>query len=144
MHSQRSWRRIRFTVGFGLALAIALDTAIQLLAKLAILRLPPGLSLWEAAGHLLDQKIVLGLAILTLGQFVNWLRVLESADLSFALPITSLSYVSVCGLSAICFDEAVGPLKIAGIAIVLLGVWCVSSTSAAPAGNPGPNRRTDV
>lgn len=123
---RRSWRRIPATVGFGLALAIVLDTAIQLLAKLAIASLPATSSLWEAAGHLIDQKIVLVLAILTVGQLVNWLRVLESAELSYALPITSLSYISVCGLSNLLFGESVGFLKLAGIVIVLAGVWCVS------------------
>jgi drug/metabolite transporter (DMT)-like permease len=125
---RRAWRRLPATVGFGLALAIVLDTAIQLLAKLAISSLPPTSSLWEAAGHLIDQKIVLVLAILTVGQLVNWLRVLESAELSFALPITSLSYISVCGLSNVLFDERVGFLKLAGIVTVLAGVWCVSRT----------------
>jgi drug/metabolite transporter (DMT)-like permease len=125
---RRSWRRFPATVGFGLALAIALDTAIQLLAKLAIASLPPTSSLWEAAGHLINQKIILVVAILTVGQLVNWLRVLESAELSYALPITSLSYISVCALSNLFFGESVGPLKLLGIVTVLAGVWCVSRT----------------
>lgn len=127
----RELRRIPLAVSFGLAAAIALDTAIQLLAKLAIASVPAGSSLWEAARHLVGQKIVLVLAILTIGQLINWLRVLQRADLSFALPITSLSYVSVCVLSKIYFAETLGPLKVAGVASVLLGVWCVSRTSDA-------------
>jgi drug/metabolite transporter (DMT)-like permease len=131
---RRAWRRLPATVGFGLALAIVLDTAIQLLAKLAIASLPATSSLWEAAGHLIDQKIILVLGILSIGQLVNWLRVLESAELSFALPVTSLSYISVCALSSFFFGESVGPLKLLGIVVVLAGVWCVSRTGRPAAG----------
>src|SRR4051794_14513414 len=131
---RRSWRRFPATVGFGLALAIVLDTAIQLLAKLAIASLPPTSSLWDAVGNLIDQKIILVVAILTVGQLVNWLRVLESAELSYALPITSLSYISVCALSSFFFGESVGSLKLLGIVIVLAGVWCVSRTGPPATG----------
>src|SRR4051794_10392583 len=101
-------RRTSVAVALGLPLAILLDTVIQLLCKLAISSLPSTSSLWVAAGHLIDQKVIFVVALLMVGQLVNWLWVLDSAELSFALPMTSLSFVSVCVLSNIYFDESIG------------------------------------
>jgi drug/metabolite transporter (DMT)-like permease len=64
-------------------------------------------------------------------QLVNWLKVLDHADLSYAKPFTSLSYVTVCVLSVLLLDEHIAPLQIVGIVIVVAGVWCVSQTRRA-------------
>ena len=61
-------------------------------------------------------------------QMINWLKVLDDADVSFALPITALSYVSVAAVSAIWLGEAVTPGKAGGVALILSGVYLVSRT----------------
>ena len=61
-----------------------------------------------------------------LSQLFNWLKVLERADLSYAQPITSLSYVSVCILSAALLHEHIGASKTIGVLCVLCGVLLVS------------------
>ena len=61
-------------------------------------------------------------------QFVNWMWVLSNADLSFAQPFTALSYVAVSGCAAFYFHEHVGPLRIVGIVLVLIGVMFVASS----------------
>jgi undecaprenyl phosphate-alpha-L-ara4N flippase subunit ArnF len=110
----------------GLALAIILDTAGQLLWKFCVASLPPSSDLWQIAESVLRQPLFIVLAGIFLCQLVNWMKVLEHADLSFVQPVTSLSYVTVCVLSAIWFDEHIGIAKTAGILCVLCGVWLVS------------------
>ncbi|HEX9396340.1 MAG TPA: EamA family transporter [Burkholderiales bacterium] len=101
---------------FRLALAIVLDTAVQLLWKVAALQLP-ALS-----------PLLLLVAALFGWQLLNWLRVLESSDLSYSQPITALSLVTVFILSALYLGESVDLTKILGTGFVLAGVWFISRT----------------
>src|SRR5712671_101861 len=68
-------------------------------------------------------------------QLVNWPKVLDHADLSYAKPFTSLSYVTVCCLSVLLLGEHVAPMQIVGIVVVIAGVWCVSMTRPATLGS---------
>lgn len=86
---------------------------------------------------MLHQPWFIVLAAIFLLQLFNWMKVLEHADLSFAQPITSLSYVTVCVLSAILFGEHIGAVKIAGVLCVLAGVWLVSQGEPQAQDNPG-------
>ena len=54
--------------------------------------------------------------------------VLSNADLSYAQPVTSLSYVSVFFLSVVYLKEATDLIQIAGIIFVVAGVWFISQT----------------
>jgi drug/metabolite transporter (DMT)-like permease len=101
---------------FQLALAIVLDTAVQLVWKLAALQLP-ALS-----------PLLLLVAALFAWQLVNWLQVLEGSDLSYSQPITALSLVSVFILSALFLGERVDATKVIGTCLVLAGVWFISRT----------------
>jgi drug/metabolite transporter (DMT)-like permease len=112
----------------GLVLAIALDTAVQLFWKMAALRMPDSISSWASIEVILQEPLFLVVAILLAAQFVNWLTVLNQADLSYSQPITSLSYVSVCVLSTLYLDETVGLLQLAGIALIFVGVWFIART----------------
>ena len=111
---------VRRALALRLALAIALDTAVQLLWKMAAMELAAGMLLLVAA--------------LFACQLANWLRVLEQADLSYAQPITSLSFVSVLLVSVLYLGERLDALKVVGIALVLAGVWFISR---------GPHRTSD-
>jgi drug/metabolite transporter (DMT)-like permease len=119
---------IPLKLGIGLALAIALDTAGQIVLKLAVLQVPETSSLWATVEAAFRQPLFLAAAIIMIWQLINWLQVLDGADLSFVQPITSLSYVTVCGLSVFYLGENVDFLQVMGIAIVLAGVWCVGLT----------------
>jgi len=121
----------------GLALAILLDTGIQILWKFAALSLPPGNLLLADFVHLLTQPLFIGVAVMLVLQLVNWTLVLASADLSYAQPITALSYISVLGLSALVLHENISPEKIAGVIIVLIGVWLISRTEHRTDGRDG-------
>jgi drug/metabolite transporter (DMT)-like permease len=109
-----------------LAIAIGLDTLGQLLWKLAATRLPATLSP-DALLHSIARDplplLVIGVFLL---QLINWLLVLERVDLSYAQPLTALSYVSVCLLSAWLFGERLDVHKGLGVLLVLMGVALVS------------------
>lgn len=123
----RPARSQRLGVGIGLALAIVLDTVGQLLWKRAAARLPESLSPDVLLGALLRDPlplVVLGVFAL---QLVNWLLVLERADLSYAQPITSLSYVSVVFLSVWLLGERLDAVRLIGVSLVLLGVGLIGA-----------------
>ncbi|CAN5256617.1 hypothetical protein BH11PSE9_BH11PSE9_38670 [soil metagenome] len=125
-------------LAIGLALAIVLDTAVQLFWKFAVAGLPETATATAAVMAVLRQPWFLLVAGLFIAQLLNWLKVLEWADLSFAQPITSLSYISVCLLSAMFFGEHIGVAKMAGVACILAGVWLISrgEVRSAPAAVP--------
>jgi drug/metabolite transporter (DMT)-like permease len=117
----RHWIRI------GLLAAIALDTAGQLLWKQAALRLPESLSPAILFASLLRSPWPWVLLCVFALQLVNWLSVLERADLSAVQPFTSLSYVSVVLLSVWLFEERLDTGRLCGILLVLLGVGLVAA-----------------
>ncbi len=113
-------------LALGLGISIVLDTVAQLVWKAAALRLPPLTSGADMLQAVSRQPLFIVLGLLFLLQLLVWLKVLEHADLSFAQPITALSYVAVCGLSVLWFQETLDARKLAGIALVLAGVWFIS------------------
>jgi drug/metabolite transporter (DMT)-like permease len=115
----------------GLAVAVALDTGLQLVWKTGIAGLPDSSSVWQTALAIARNPIFIVVAVFMAAQLVNWLKVLDHADLSYAKPFTSLSYVTVCILSVLLLGEHIAPLQILGIVVVVAGVWCVSQTKRA-------------
>ena len=115
---------------FGLILAIALDTGVQLLLKMVASGISDEASQGEMLKATLSAPVFYVCALLMLLQLFNWLEVLKLSDLSYAQPISSLSYVSVYILSAIYFAEKIDALQIVGILIIVAGVWCISRTGS--------------
>jgi drug/metabolite transporter (DMT)-like permease len=124
----------------GLAVAIALDTGLQLVWKTGVADLPDTTSLRELVVAVALNPIFLAVIALMAAQLVNWLKVLDHADLSYAKPFTSLSYVTVCVLSVLVLGEHIAPLQIVGIAVVVAGVWCVSLTKRTTIGSEAEPR----
>jgi drug/metabolite transporter (DMT)-like permease len=116
------------SVVIGLWLAIVLDTGVQLCWKLAVLKVPESAGFMETVAQTLRQPFFIAAISMFAAQFINWMHVLSKADLSYAQPITALSYVSVAILSAIYLNETVSPVHMAGIVLILLGVWFISNT----------------
>jgi drug/metabolite transporter (DMT)-like permease len=125
--------RVPLRLVIGLAVAIALDTGLQLVWKTGIAELPDTTSPWELLVAIVRNPLFILVALLMGAQLVNWLKVLDHADLSYAKPFTSLSYVTVCVLSVLLLGERIAPLQIVGI-VVVVGVWCVSQTRRATLG----------
>ena len=121
-------RKFSTRLAAGLLIAIVIDTALQLVWKSAVLSLPHDGSLWLNVQAILQNPRFLFVLFLMGCQFFNWLMVLGDADLSYAQPVTSLSYVSVFLLSAFYLNEAADVFQIAGIIFVLAGVWFISQT----------------
>lgn len=71
--------------------------------------------------------IVLGIAIYVSGTFF-WLMVLSRVDLSFAYPMTSMSYILIVLSSWLILGEAISPLRIAGVMTVCVGVLLISQS----------------
>jgi drug/metabolite transporter (DMT)-like permease len=122
---------LNWRLSVGLLLAVALDTAVQFFSKTAVISVPDGPTIMATLEAVLDQPLFLLVIALMLCQLINWLLVLQVADVSFAKPFTSLSYVTVAIVSALFLDERLHPLQIVGIAVIILGVWCVARTEAA-------------
>ena len=115
-------------VWLGLTLAIAMDTCVQLCWKVAVEHIPDAIGLWESVYHILpDPFFQIALALFIL-QFFNWMIVLTRADLSYVQPITALSYLTVTGASIVLFHEQVSLLRVAGLCLILAGVWFISQT----------------
>src|SRR5215472_6611893 len=112
----------------GLLLAILIDTALQLVWKTAVLSLPNDGAPWLNVQAVLHNPLFIFVIFLMACQFFNWLTVLGNADLSYAQPVTSLSYVTVFCLSVLYLKEATDLIQIAGILLVLAGVWFISRT----------------
>jgi drug/metabolite transporter (DMT)-like permease len=129
-----SGARVPVRLVIGLAVAIALDTGLQLVWKTGIAGLPDTSSVWETLVAIALNPLFVVVAAFMGAQLVNWLKVLDQADLSYAKPFTSLSYVTVCILSVLLLGERIAPLQIVGIVVVVAGVWCVSQTSRATVG----------
>jgi drug/metabolite transporter (DMT)-like permease len=118
--------KVPLSVCVGLAIAIALDTAVQLCWKVAASRIPDTAGTLEMVVLMLRQPLFWGVLIMFFTQLFNWIKVLGRADLSYAQPITSLSFVSVCVLSACFLHEVVSLQHWAGIILILGGVWFIS------------------
>ena len=70
---------------------------------------------------------LLGLAFACLGvSFLCWFAALRLKPLSFLHPFAALVYVTVPGLAAFFFDEAISGPYIAGIACIMLGIYITS------------------
>ena len=127
--------RLTLPLTIGLAIAIALDTIVQLSWKTAVAEIPDvatswdAVTPWAAAEATLSQPMFLIVIGLLLCQLVNWLQVLGRADLSFAQPLTSLSRVTVCLTSVIFLDEKLSLMQFGGILFVCAGVWCITRSA---------------
>lgn len=118
-----------------------LGVAGQIVLKRAMLELGP-LSLRPetvvalAITLLLNPVVILGLGVTVSGTFL-WLIALSRVDLSYAYPFASLNYVLILAATWLLFGERPTLLRIAGVAIICLGVWAISRTPARTARSRG-------
>lgn len=122
------------TVWLALTMAIAMDTIVQLCWKFAVGQVPDTIGLWHSVVSVLHEPLFHVALLVFVLQFFNWMIVLAHADLSYAQPITALSYVTVSGASMAIFHEHLSPLHVVGLAMILIGVWVISRTNLRTAG----------
>jgi len=77
--------------------------------------------LWFLAKLLVNPWVVSALAASFLAA-VAWMAAMTKLELSYAYPFTSLAFVLVMIASALFFNEPVTGPKIAGIALICLGI----------------------
>ncbi len=121
-------KKIPGAVVGGLIAAIVLDTVIQIAWKRAMVGLPAEASFAAIVGGAGRSPFFYAAMAAFAAQFVNWLRVLKHADLSFAQPFTALSYVSVLAISGRALHEDISAMKIAGVVLIFVGVLFISRT----------------
>jgi drug/metabolite transporter (DMT)-like permease len=124
----------RASVAAGLGLAILLDTIVQFTWKRAAGTVPTSAGAGQTLLLILHQPLFQLTVFLWVCQFINWMLVLGHADLSFAQPITALSYVTVALVGWLKLHEHIPPLRVAGIALIVIGVWQMSRTHPVTAG----------
>lgn len=134
--------KIPGVVVFGLILAIALDTLVHVVWKLAVDGIPADASTMATVEGTLRSPFFYVAMLAFAAQFYNWMRVLGSTDLSFAQPITALSYVSVLAVSGAFLHEDITFNKLAGAALILVGVAFISRTPHATNGPGGGDAGT--
>ncbi len=64
--------------------------------------------------------------------FAIWARMLSQLGSNEMFPISAISYVAIMAAAPLLFGEPITPLGLAGSALILIGVWCVSTDPARP------------
>ncbi len=118
----------KWRLAAGLVAAVMFDTMLQLTWKTTVLQTPEDASAWGTLASVFANPLFLGVIGLMTLQFFNWLAVLGQADLSYAKPISALSYATVPIFSVLLLNEPIDSIEIAGLTLVIAGVWFISQT----------------
>jgi drug/metabolite transporter (DMT)-like permease len=121
-------RRISWQVWAGLAITVVADSCGQIIWKLFANQLPDTDHIPTLLLTAVQIPFFWILAVLLLAQLFLWLAVLKRADLSFAQPLTSLSYVGVGVLSYVWMGEVWSERTVISVLFILIGVSLVSSS----------------
>ena len=120
--------------GFGFIFAgVILNAIAQLLLKAGTnsvgqIELAAG-SLAPVATRLAFEPHILGGMLCYGVSLIVWLIGLSRIEVSVAYPMLSLGYVLNAAAAWYWFDEAIGPMRIAGIGAIILGVWLVARSA---------------
>lgn len=79
---------------------------------------------------ILSPTILIGISLLA-AYFFLWLAVLSWAELSFALPLTAITYVMTAFLAKQMLSEHVSPLRWSGTLLITLGIILVTLSGKA-------------
>jgi multidrug transporter EmrE-like cation transporter len=110
---------------------VGLNAAAQLLMKVAVRPLGhySDFSLQTLLGSvwILCRSLPFWFGMVCYGTSVCvWLAALSKAPVSTAYPMLSVGYIVVAGVSVLWLGETLSPAKVAGIALICLGVVLVS------------------
>jgi len=102
-----------------IAVAVLLGTVAQLFLKAGTNATPVGL------GLAVEPRILAGLACYAVSMVV-WILALSKTPVSVAYPMTALGFALNAALAWWLLGEAVTPLRMAGIGIIIVGVVLVA------------------
>jgi multidrug transporter EmrE-like cation transporter len=77
-------------------------------------------------GRLILNPWVLSSFLAAFLAFLCWAAAMTKFELSYAYPLTSLSFVLVTAVSAAVFREPITPAKLLGLAFIILGIIIAS------------------
>jgi multidrug transporter EmrE-like cation transporter len=81
---------------------------------------------WTLAERIaINPPILLGLVLYGIS-VVFWILALSRVDVSIAYPMLSIGYIVSALAGWLLFSESVGPARIAGIMVIIAGVWLVA------------------
>ena len=109
---------------------VLLNAIAQLLLKagagsLADIELRPGNAMAIAGRLVFNLPIIAGLCCYALSVVV-WILALARVEVSVAYPMLSLGYVVNAVAAWWLFGETLGATRVAGIGVILVGVWLVT------------------
>jgi multidrug transporter EmrE-like cation transporter len=109
---------------------VLLNAVAQLLLKagarvIAGFEFTPANAVVIAGRVALNLPILAGLACYAISVIV-WILALSRVDVSIAYPMLSIGYVVNALAAAWLFGEPLGALRVAGIGVIILGVWMVA------------------
>jgi multidrug transporter EmrE-like cation transporter len=110
-------------------LSVGLNASAQLLIRAGMLKIgetTSGARLLEAIPSMLTNW-QLWLAMIAYGvSILTWMMALSKYEASFAYPFLSLGFVLVTLCGYLFFGESVGALRIAGVALICVGIILVA------------------
>ena len=86
--------------------------------------MPIGVEWFDRAAH---TPYFWGIFVLEITNFVLWMRILSTVDLSRALPLSAIAYILILALGWFGFDEPILTLQIVGSALILAGVYLIGT-----------------
>lgn len=116
-----------------LVVAVSLSATAELLLKhgmtqVGVLSFSPGEFVPSLLRTFTNLFVLTGFCV-SFAASIFWISVLSRVPLSYAYPMLSLSYAVVVFLSWLIFKEDVSGLRVAGVAVVCLGVLLVSQST---------------
>lgn len=113
---------------FFLLVAIGLSAAGEVLLKVGMRQVGEfSLTPEQLTRAFTTLPIVTGFALIFAGSLF-WLATISRADLSWAYPMLALGYVLVVIASWAILNEAISPLRAAGLAVICIGLIMVSQS----------------
>lgn len=112
---------------------VVFDTTFQLVMKTAggTLDAPSASLDWLA--QVVGQWRVWAAGLAYVAQFGLWMLILRRSSLSFAFPVTAVTYVSVLLGSHWLFGDQISPLRWAGVGLIVCGVALLRDDDATAA-----------
>ena len=113
-------------------ITMLLNTVAQIFLKAGMIKIGTFSFTWENLFPILAQVsssswIIFGVAIYA-SSVLTWLMVLSRVPVSIAYPMTSLAYITSAIAACYFFGENLTPIRIAGIFVIILGVYLVGKS----------------
>ncbi len=114
-------------------IGVMFNAAAQILLKIGMGRighfhLTPA-NFWPVSLQIAASLPIMGGLFCYVFSLAVWLVVLSRVEVSLAYPLVSIGYVVTALAAYLLLGEQLGPMRIAGIAVIMIGVFMVSRTA---------------